>query len=429
MQSQILTENAVSVDPVAAISVPFFRPHVGDDEISEVIATLRSGWLTTGPKVKAFEKQFAEAVNGKFAVAVNSCTAALHLAVEAIGLREGEAVLIPTMTFAATAEIILYKKAVPVLVDCDPVTGNMDLADAERKIERLKRRSLPFLRGRDLKVVGMIPVHVGGYMMNVDEVKRFAKSHNLWIIEDAAHAFPSAWRRNANSAWKYCGDDTASVTCYSFYANKTITTGEGGMAVTNNEAIANNIRLMSLHGLSHDAWDRYKGGGTWDYKIVQPGYKYNLTDIAAAIGCHQLTRAEEMRKEREAVAEFFLSSLADVGEIRLPLSDENRLHSWHLFPIRLRLELLAIDRNEFIEELKRMGVGCSVHWRPLHMHPLYRERLGWNESHFPAATQLWNEIISLPIFSSMTLQEMSHVVETVKLICFRYGINKIAMAA
>lgn len=429
MQNTLLIESSTTTVAEVPVSVPFFRPHVGDDEINEVVSTLRSGWLTTGPKVKAFEQEFAKAVNAKFAVAVNSCTAALHLAVEAIGLREGDAVLIPTMTFAATAEIILYKKAVPVLVDCDPVTGNMDLADAERKIAKLKNRRLPFLHGRDLNVVGIIPVHVGGYMMNVQEVKEFARTHNLWIIEDAAHAFPAAWRPNSNSPWRSCGDDTAAVTCYSFYANKTITTGEGGMAVTNSEAIANSIRLMSLHGLSHDAWGRFAGGGSWDYKIVQPGYKYNLTDIAAAIGCHQLTRAEEMRKQREAVAEFYLASLADVGEISLPPSDEDRIHSWHLFPIRLKLESLAIDRNEFIEQLKRNGVGCSVHWRPLHMHPLYREQMGWNENHFPAATRLWNEIISLPIFSSMTFEEMIHVVESVKKICALYAVNKISRAA
>lgn len=419
------TEVSASIPPV---TVPFFRPHVGDDEIAEVTATLRSGWLTTGPKVKQFEEAFARAVNAKYAVALNSCTAALHLAVEAIGLREGEAVLIPTMTFAATAEIVLYKKAVPVLVDCDPATGNMDLADAARKIEKLKKKNLPFLHGRDLKVVGMIPVHVGGYMLDVDEVRSFAKTHGLWVIEDAAHAFPSAWRPNASSAWRYCGDDTASVTCFSFYANKTITTGEGGMAVTNDRELADHIRLMSLHGLSHDAWGRYSGG-SWDYRIVRPGYKYNLTDIAAAIGCHQLSRAEEMRRQREAVAEYFLKSLGDVGEIRLPISSEDRLHSWHLFPVRLNLDQLEIDRNEFIEELKRKGVGCSVHWRPLHLHPLYQERLGWNAGHLPAATELWNEIISLPIFSSMTCEEMDHVVETVRELCFKHASSTLSMAA
>ncbi len=428
MQSTLQIEARGTSNGKPHVRVPFFRPHLGDAEIDEVVSTLRSGWLTTGPKVEAFEREFANVVKANHAVAVNSCTAALHLAVDAIGLREGDAVLIPTMTFAATAEIILYKKAVPVLVDCDPVTGNLDLSDAERKVSELKRRCLPYLRGRDLKVAGMVPVHVGGYMMNLDELRVFAKTHNLWIIEDAAHAFPAAWRSNSRDRWHFCGDDTALVSCFSFYANKTITTGEGGMAVTNNKELADKIRLMSLHGLSHDAWGRFSGSGSWDYQILQPGYKYNMTDIAAAIGCHQLTRAEEMRKQREAVAEFYLSSLGKVNEISLPINDENRINSWHLFPIRLNLRSLEIDRNEFMEKLKNKGVGCSVHWRPLHMHPLYRERLGWNESHFPAATQLWKEIISLPIFSSMTFEEMVHVVDSVKEICFSHRSNSISRA-
>lgn len=415
--------------PLPSIQVPFFRPHIHEAEVNEVIATISSGWLTTGPRVGRFEEEFAKAVNAKYAVALNSCTAALHLAVEAIGLREGEAVLIPTMTFAATAEIILYKKAVPVLVDCDPVTGNMDLADAARKIEKLRSRTLPFLHGRELKAVGMIPVHVGGYMIDVDAIKRFADDHGLWVIEDAAHAFPSAWRPNADSNWRYCGDETASVTCFSFYANKTITTGEGGMAVTNDKALADHIRLMSLHGLSHDAWGRYTGGGSWDYRIVQPGYKYNLTDIAAAIGIHQLARAEEMRQQREEVADLYLEAFAEIDEIGLPPASDTRLHSWHLFPIRLRLDRLAIDRNRFIDELKANGVGCSVHWRPLHLHPLYQERLGWNAHHLPAATKLWNEIISLPIFSSMTIEESAHVIETVKKLCFEHAAGRLSLAA
>jgi len=251
-------------------------------------------------------------------------------------------------------------------------------------------------------------------MLDVNELRKFADRQNLWIIEDAAHALPAAWRPDGNSAWEHCGDNTASVTCYSFYANKTITTGEGGMAVTNSEEIADDIRLMSLHGLSHDAWGRFSGGGSWDYKIVEPGYKYNLTDIAAAIGRHQLTRAEEMRQQREAIAEFYLESLAEVHEIKLPPASEDRLHSWHLFPIRLDLDLLAIDRNFFMDELKKNGVGCSVHWRPLHMHPLYIERFDWQESQFPVATGLWGALISLPIFSAMSLEEMVHVVEVVK---------------
>lgn len=405
-----LTDEATSI---AQLNVPFFRPHIEEDEINEVVATLRSGWLTTGPQVKEFERQFAESVNAKFAVAVNSCTAALHLAVEAIGLEAGQAVLVPTMTFAATAEIVLYKNAIPILVDCDPVTGNMDLSDAEIKIEKARNGEFPFLAGKSLKVVGIIPVHVGGYMMDIQKIKGFAGKHDLWIIEDAAHALPAAWRPEGSSEWLYCGDNTASVTCYSFYANKTITTGEGGMAVTNSETIADHIRLMSLHGLSHDAWGRF-AGGSWDYKIVQPGYKYNMTDIAAAIGRHQFARAEKMRQQRETVARFFLESFADVGEMSLPPVNEDRLHSWHLFPIRLDLETLSIDRNRFMEELKANGVGCSVHWRPLHMHPLYLERYAWQESEFPSATKLWHQIISLPIFSAMTSDETAHVVKIVK---------------
>ncbi len=425
----VTTIKRPSADINASFSVPFFRPHIGDSEISEVVTTLRSGWLTTGPKVAEFEREFAKSVNGRYAVALNSCTAALHLAVEAMGLHEGEAVLIPTMTFAATAEIILYKKAIPVLVDCDPVTGNMDLLDAERKIAQLKKRTLPFLHGRDLKVVGMIPVHVGGYMMDVDEVKQFAREHGLWVIEDAAHAFPSAWRPNSDSPWQYCGDATASVTCYSFYANKTITTGEGGMAVTNDKALADRIRLMSLHGLSHDAWRRFSSTGSWDYRIMQPGYKYNLTDIAAAIGCHQLARAEEMREQRQRVAEFYFDALSDVAEIDLPVTDENRIHSWHLFPIRLKLDELTIDRAEFIQQLKNDGVGSSVHWRPLHMHPFYKDCLGWREDHLPAATELWSKIISLPIFSAMTPDEMEHVANTVRRVCTGHALVRQSMAA
>ena len=429
MKNNLLSyPSGAHIEPIVE-NVPFLRPHLGEEEIGEVIQTLRSGWLTTGPKVKQFEKRFAEAVRGKFAVALNSCTAALHLAVEAMGLTEGQAVLVPTMTFAATAEIILYKNAIPILVDCDPVTGNMDLADAEDKLHKLRAGALPIANGSLVKVVGIIPVHVGGYMMNISQIKNFAEKHGLWIIEDAAHAFPSAWRADEASAWEFCGENTAAITCYSFYANKTITTGEGGMAVTSNEVLAERIRLMSLHGLSHDAWGRYSGKGAWDYKIILPGYKYNLTDIAAAIGLHQLERGENMRRQREAVARQYLDALAEVAEIELPRWDDDRIHSWHLFPVRLNLEMLTIDRNEFMEVLKAGGVGCSVHWRPLHLHPLYSERYGWGEEEFPQATRYWHRVISLPIFSSMTEGEINHVVSTVKSLCANYALTKISMVA
>jgi dTDP-4-amino-4,6-dideoxygalactose transaminase len=397
--------------------VPFMKPHLGLQEIAEVVDTLRSGWLTTGPKVKKFESKFAKAVNAPYAVAVNSCTAALHLAVEALGLKPGQAVLVPTMTFAATSEVVLYKNAIPLLVDCDPTTGNIDLEDARKMVNMLRAGKLKCIAPSDVEVVGIIPVHVGGLMLDIAAVKAFAREFGLWVVEDAAHAFPSAWRSGPDTRWQYCGDDTSDVTCYSFYANKTITTGEGGMAVTNREDIAEKMRLMSLHGLSRDAWQRYSQTGSWDYQIMAPGFKYNLTDIAAAIGIHQLAAARDLRDRREEIAEYYLEKFAQVDEIDLPPTDSDRLHSWHLFPIRLSLEKLAIDRNEFIEELKKYGIGCSVHWRPLHLHPYYIDRYQWQAELFPNSTHMWQRVISLPLFPSMTDDEVDRVVDVIRYLC------------
>jgi perosamine synthetase len=396
--------------------VPFLRPHLGDEEIEEVVATLRSGWLTSGPKVKRFEKEFADAVNAKHAIALNSCTAALHLAVEALGLKAGEGVLIPTMTFAATAEVVRYQGAIPILVDCDPVTGNMDLADAEKKLRRLRAGKLMALPS-DISVVGMIPVHVGGLMMDIDCIHRFAAKHSLWIVEDAAHAFPAAWRKKSDSPWQKCGEGTAAVTCFSFYANKTITTGEGGMAVTDDAALADRMRIMSLHGLSDDAWDRYSGGNSWDYRITAPGFKYNLTDIAAAIGIHQLAKAEQMRLERASIARHYIDTLCDIEELELPGKATNRKHSWHLFPVKLRLANLSISRNSFVRELKASGIGCSVHWRPLHLHPYYEKTFAWTSEEFPVASTEWRRLISLPIFPGMTYSEIHRVVQNLRRLC------------
>jgi dTDP-4-amino-4,6-dideoxygalactose transaminase len=401
------------------MKVPFFRPQLTEQEIDEVVATLRSGWLTTGPRVQRFEREFATAVGASQAVAVNSCTAALHLALEALGLKPGQGVLVPTMTFAATAEVVRYLGAIPILVDCDPVTLNMDLADAERKLAADYADNTD-LNGRELqkkRVVGIMPVHVGGLMMDLEPLRNFAVAHDLWIVEDAAHAFPASWRKGEGHPWQRCGEGTAAITCFSFYANKTITTGEGGMAVTEDEALAQRMRVMSLHGLSQDAWERYSGGSSWDYRIIAPGFKYNLTDIAAALGVHQLQRAEEMRREREGIARFYLETLADLPEIELPIEDENRIHAWHLFPIKLKLDQLSIDRNQFVESLKSAGVGCSVHWRPLHLHPYYQETFGWRAEDLPVATSVWQRLVSLPIFPGMRTDELEYVVNTVRDIC------------
>jgi perosamine synthetase len=405
---------------MSRLPVPYFHPELSGGEIDEVTATLKSGWLTTGPRVKRFEEKFRAAVGGRHAVAVNSATAALHLAVEALGLKAGQGVLVPTMTFAATAEVVRYLDALPVLVDCDPVTGNLDLADASKKLEALRAGRLSPKLPRAAEVVGMIPVHVGGLMLDMDRVGSWARARGLWVVEDAAHSFPAAYRRSGRSRWRRCGQKTSAVSCFSFYANKTITTGEGGMAVTDDRVLADRMRLMSLHGLSHDAWERYRGGRSWDYRIVAPGFKYNLTDIAAAIGLHQLARAEEMRRARERVARRYLEGLDAIEELELPPDPPDRIHAWHLFPIRLRLERLAIDRNHFMEELKTAGVGCSVHWRPLHLHPYYTKTFGWRARDLPAATTLWPRLVSLPLFPGLTKNEIGHVVGTVKELCRRH---------
>jgi perosamine synthetase len=321
------------------------------------------------------------------------------------------------MTFAATAEVVRYLAATPVLVDCDAETLNMDLVDAETKL-RDSTRLAPCAGVEGVR--GVMPVHVGGFMMDMAAVTGLADKAGLWVVEDAAHAFPAAWRRGEKGEWTRCGENTADVTCFSFYANKTITTGEGGMATTASDELANRMRLMSLHGLSHDAWERYSGGQSWDYRIVAPGFKYNLTDIAAAIGMHQVVRAEEMRLARERVAGRYLEAFATVGEIELPPTSSDRLHSWHLFPIRLVLDRLDVDRNQFVTELREHGVGFSVHWRPLHLHPYY-EGLGWRPEDCPVATEVWRRLVSLPIFPGMTDGEVDRVIEVVSTLCAMHG--------
>lgn len=397
------------------MNVPYFRVSLGDPEIEQVAKCLRSGWLTTGPLTKQFETRFADSVRGKHAVALNSGTAALHLAVDALGLKEHQAVLVPTMTFAATAEVVRYQGAIPLLVDCDPETLNMDLEDAERKISDLRSGRTPL--DSDLEVVGMMPVHVGGLMMDMCKVEQFAAKHGLWVVEDAAHAFPAAYRSEPNHHWRRCGQNTADVTCYSFYANKTITTGEGGMAVTDHLIVAERIKRMSLHGLSRDAWNRYSTNGGWDYGIVAPGYKYNITDIASGIGLGQLDRAESMRTKRESIAGYYRQKLEGWDQLELPPDPPNRIHAWHLFPIRLCLDQLTVDRSQFIDALREQGVGCSVHWRPLHLHPYYVKTFDWKPDHLPVASKCWERLISLPLFPDMSEEEVQYVVQVVQDLC------------
>jgi dTDP-4-amino-4,6-dideoxygalactose transaminase len=386
-------------------TIPFYRPSIEQAEIDEVVDTLKNGWLTTGPKTKQFETEFARYVQQKHAIALNSCTAALHLALEAIGLQQGQSVIVPTMTFAATAEIVRYFNAKPILVDCRTSDFNLDPVDAETKIVAALDRGE--------RVTAILPVHYGGQIGDMTAVLRLASRYSLQVIEDAAHCCPAYYRTDASAPWKSVGAE-AAVSCYSFYANKAITTGEGGMACTQNDSYAERMRIMSLHGISRDAWKRFTAEGSWYYEIVAPGFKYNLTDIAAAIGLHQVRKADRLHRQRAKWAAYYTEHLNDVEELILPHEEANRIHSWHLYAVRLKLDRLKIDRARCITELKQRGIGTSVHWMPLHMHPYYRETYGYRPADLPNAAALYPEMISLPLYPDLSETDAQYVCATLK---------------
>jgi len=379
--------------------LPFHIPEIGEDEIRSVVETLKSGWLTTGVKVKRFEEDFAKYLGCGHAIALNSCTAALHLALEAVGIEEGDEVIVPTMTFTATAEVVLYFKAKPVLVDCLPDTFNIDPAGVERAITP--------------KTKAIIPVHFGGQPCDMEPILEVARRHKLYVIEDAAHALPAKYRGNTVGT---IGD----ITCFSFYATKTITTGEGGMATTENPEWAARMRMMSLHGISHDAWKRYTKEGSWYYEVVSPGFKYNLTDIGAAIGIEQLKKCDLFGAARKRIAAAYDEGFANLPEIQTPVCASDVQHAWHLYVIQLDLERLKINRHQFIEALREAGIGTSVHFIPLHLHPYYRNEFGYTAKDFFQASAVYERIISLPIYPNMTHADADRVVSAVRSIAKQY---------
>jgi len=387
------------------MNVPFFRPEIDDGDIAAVLEVLRSGWLTTGPRVKEFEATFARYVGAPHAVAVSSCTAALHLALAALGLRRGQGVVVPTLTFASTAEVVTYCDATPVFVDVDPETLCMDPAALESALAGKSDRAT--------EIVGGIPVHYGGQMASMPHLARALRAAGCFVVEDAAHALPAAVHDAGTGRWVRVGE-LADVACFSFYANKTITTGEGGMATTADPALERTIRSLSLHGMSRDAWARFRAGGSWDYAITAAGFKYNMTDVAAALGLRQLARADRFRSQRAAIASRYNAALADLEEVEVPRERADRQHAWHLYPLRLRLDHLATGRDEFIRTLAARGVGTSVHWRPLHMQPFYAERYGYREEEFPVAFREWRRLVSLPIFPGLSDADVDHVVTAVR---------------
>ncbi|MBI5739835.1 MAG: DegT/DnrJ/EryC1/StrS family aminotransferase [Nitrospirae bacterium] len=389
--------------------IPFHRPYITEDEISEVVDSLKSGWLTTGSKCKDFERLFAEYIGCKHAVAVNSCTAALHLALEAIGLKEGEAVITSPMTFAATAEVVRYFNARPVFVDIEPDTMNMDVAKLEETIESLAERGY--------KIRAVIPVHFAGHSCDMDPLLEIAGKHDLRVVEDAAHILPGKYKdKNIGTI--------SDITCFSFYANKNITTGEGGMAVTDNQEWADRMRIMSLHGISKDAWKRYSAEGNWYYEITAPGYKYNMTDMAAALGIAQLRKADSLLLRRSQIASRYNEAFGELPQLSIPAESSNIQHSWHLYVIKLNPERLTINRDRFMAELKSRGIGTSVHFIPLHIHPYYRNTYGFSPGDFPIAYEIFQKIVTLPIYPMMTDEEVRSVVEAVTDIVTRNSRGK-----
>jgi dTDP-4-amino-4,6-dideoxygalactose transaminase len=376
--------------------LPFAVPDIGEAEIEEVCRTLRSGWLTTGPKVKRFESEFASFIGARHALAVNSATAGLHLSLEAIGIEPGDKVLTSIYTFTSTAEVIRYFGAHPVFVDIDETTLNLDVEKVREAVETCP----------DLKAI--IPVHIAGQSCDMDSVLRVADQGNCRVIEDAAHALPTTYNGRLIGT---IGD----VTVFSFYATKTLSTGEGGMVVTNNDQIASRIRTMRMHGIDRDVYSRYQTEKPfWYYEVVAPGFKYNMPDIAASIGVHQLARLEEMLDRRQTIAERYLESFSDLP-VRLPVPvNAEDLHAWHLFIMQLELDRLAIDRNRFIELMSEQGVGTSVHFIPLHLQPYWRDTYGLQSRDFPVASSVFERVVSLPIYSKMSDEDVDQVISAVR---------------
>ncbi|WP_026727827.1 DegT/DnrJ/EryC1/StrS family aminotransferase [Flavobacterium denitrificans] len=376
--------------------IPFSKIFIGDSERKYLNEVLDSGWLTTAGKTLEFEKKFADFIGAKYACAVNSCTAALHLGIDALGIKAGDKVLIPSMTFAATGEVVRYIGAEIIPIDTEYGTNLITPEILEKAIEKHK----------DIKL--LIVVHYGGQAAQIKELIEICNRHGIKIMEDAAHAFPT--RKDGQLVGTF-GD----ITCFSFYANKTITTGEGGMLVTNDESVYKRVKTMRLHGINRDIWDRFTSKTpSWEYDVIDAGYKYNMPDLAAAIGLGQLEKAELFRSERQKAVEFYYEKLKDLSMIDLPICHgELEDHAWHLFPIVLN-QKASISRNEFIEKMSEQGVGTSVHYKPIHQLTYYKERYNLIKEDYPNAELTWSGNVSLPLYPYMTSEELQYIVDAVK---------------
>ena len=385
--------------------LPYALPSIGEEEIAEVVDSLRSGWITTGPKVKRFESDFAEYVGTEHAIAVNSCTAGLHIALTALGIGRGDEVIVPTLTFCSTANVVVHLGARPVLVD---VGDDFNITPEAIEAAITSRTK------------AILPVHYSGQPCDLAAIYEIAARYDLAVVEDAAHAVAATYHDCKIGSDALCHSLLGKkqgmpvVTVFSFYATKNMTTGEGGMITTADSELAKRMRLLVLHGMSHDAWRRYTNAGSWYYEVVVPGYKDNMTDIQAALGIHQLRRLDSFVQVRQHYARLYNETFADLEEMDTPMVHSDRSHVYHLYVIRLRLEQLRIDRAQFIEALREHNVGTSVHFIPVHLHPFYRRHFGYQRGDLPRAEKIYDRIISLPLYPRMTKADLEDVIHTVR---------------
>lgn len=368
--------------------LPYNLPLIDESEINEVVDTLKSGWITTGPKTKRFEEEFKGYIGAKHAIAVNSCTAGLHLSLIASDIGPGDEVITTPLTFCATVNVIEHCGATPVLVDIDEKTFNIDVTKIEEKITP--------------KTKAIMPVHFAGQSCEMDEIKKIAKKYNLLVIEDAAHSVGTEYKGQK------IGKDSYSA-CYSFYATKNLATAEGGMIVTNNDNLAEKLRILSLHGISKDAWKRYTSEGNWYYEVIYPGFKYNMTDIQAALGIHQLKKLDNFNNVRAQYAKIYNESFSDISGIILPQEYIQGM-VWHLYCLRLQ----DFPRDKFIEKMKEYNIGTSVHFIPIHNHPYYKNKYNFQQNDFPVVNKIFNEIVSLPLYPKMTKEDVNYVVNVTR---------------
>ena len=391
------------------IQVPFHRPSIGQEEIDEVVRTLKSGWLTTGPRTAQFEREFQDYVGAPHALAVNSCTAGLHLALAALGIGPGDEVITTPLTFCATVNVILHTGATPVLADVGE-DGNIDPASVAARIsERTK---------------AIVPVHLAGLPCDMDALWDLARRHKLHLIEDAAHAAGALYRGHPVGAGNPETGARSDAVAFSFYATKNLTTGEGGMVTTHDAALADTMKVLCLHGISKDAWNRYTDRGKWFYEVLVAGFKYNLTDIQSAIGIHQLRKLEEFTRIRARYAALYNGILGDCEEFELPRDRADSRHAWHLYGLRLNLDKLECSREEFIGELRERGIGTSVHFIPIPLHPFFAHLADRPENYCPRALALYPRMVSMPLYPAMAEAEVEYAAEAAKAVAMKFRKSK-----